>query len=325
MPRRGDSGSSRRTPRRRAHRKPVKTDPGLAKKSQFLTHLLKHLDLLVYAEIATIYYMECSAVRFFLRAWTQQNFLSPKPDDWPIPMPAIQSQILAVFLPATLCLLVHIFGTLPTAGEASRGYLHGGMIVDFIGQKPPTTRLTLLGLDLLILVLQCFMLTVHAEREKIRAIIKPKRSRLVAALEEVAEDINELLPSQHDDVFRAGGGATRSSRPAREDNGDIEMQALGRTDSRGSVGDDNDDDDDDDDERSAFLGGASATSSPRASLLDVMSSGNGMLREFHVLHTIRSATPDFWGTVGHTLQSAGYQSTMARLRASRSGTRLGGN
>lgn len=55
----GSSASSRRRPRRRPHRKPVKADPGLAKKSQFLTHLLKHLDLLVYAEIATLYYMEC--------------------------------------------------------------------------------------------------------------------------------------------------------------------------------------------------------------------------------------------------------------------------
>ncbi|KAL2756406.1 hypothetical protein ACRALDRAFT_2104499 [Sodiomyces alcalophilus JCM 7366] len=305
MLRRG-SGSSRRPSRRGRHRRTAKADPGLAKKSQFLTHLLKHLDLLVYAEIATLYYMECSAIRLILRIWTQQNFLSPKPDDWPIPMPAIRSQILAVFLPAALCLLAHLFGTLPTAGEVSRGYLHGGMVVDFIGQKPPATRLTLLGLDLLILVLQCFMLTVHAERERIRALIRPRRSRLVTVLEAVVGDIDGLLPSRHDDVFHPGRTATRSSAPTGQNTGDIEMQALGGPENTDPITD-------------------NVSSSPRASLLDVMSSGNGVLRDFYVLQTIRSATPDFWGTVGHTLQSTGYESTLARITARRGGRRLGGN
>lgn len=229
-------------------------------------------------------------------------------------MPAIRSQVLAVFLPAAMCLLAHLFGALPIAGEASRGYLHGGMIVDFIGQKPPSTRLTLLGLDILILILQCFMLTVHAEREKIRALTRPRRSRLVTILEEVAGDINGLLPSRHEDVFQSGRAATRSASAAEQSNGDIEMQALGRTDSRDSAAEDDREDDGD--------GGASGTSSPRASLLDVMSSGNAMLGDFHVIHTIRSATPDFWGTVGHTFQSVGYQSTLTRIRRRR-GRRLG--
>lgn len=57
--RRNGSGSrSTRPSRRRRHRNAAKADPGLVKKSHFLTHLLKNLDLLVYAEIATLYYME---------------------------------------------------------------------------------------------------------------------------------------------------------------------------------------------------------------------------------------------------------------------------
>lgn len=57
-----DPSPSRRSPSRR-HRKKRKgkkrTDPGLMKKLAFVTHLLNSLDVLVFAELSSLYYMEC--------------------------------------------------------------------------------------------------------------------------------------------------------------------------------------------------------------------------------------------------------------------------
>lgn len=51
----GDS-SARNRRRRRKNRK--KRNPGLKKKLEFVTHLLKGLDTLVFAELSALYYME---------------------------------------------------------------------------------------------------------------------------------------------------------------------------------------------------------------------------------------------------------------------------
>lgn len=45
--------------RQHKRRSKKKQNPGLAKKLGFLTHLLKTLDLVVFAELSSMYYMEC--------------------------------------------------------------------------------------------------------------------------------------------------------------------------------------------------------------------------------------------------------------------------
>ena len=50
------SNTNRR--RRRKKKSSKKRNPGLVKKLQFLTHLLKTLDLVVFAELSSLYYME---------------------------------------------------------------------------------------------------------------------------------------------------------------------------------------------------------------------------------------------------------------------------
>lgn len=54
---RSRSGNGRQQRRRRRSKK--KQNPGLAKKLAFLTHLLKTLDLVLFAELSSLYYMEC--------------------------------------------------------------------------------------------------------------------------------------------------------------------------------------------------------------------------------------------------------------------------
>lgn len=62
-------------------------------------------------------------------------------------------------------MVFHAFFIRPEAGEATRGYLHGGLFIDFIGQKPvPVFRL--LAFDVLILLVDIVMLALVIERVK---------------------------------------------------------------------------------------------------------------------------------------------------------------
>lgn len=56
---RSRSSSGRQRRRRGSRRSRRRQNPGLAKKLAFLTHLLKTLDLVLFAELSSLYYMEC--------------------------------------------------------------------------------------------------------------------------------------------------------------------------------------------------------------------------------------------------------------------------
>ncbi|KAK2046998.1 hypothetical protein LZ31DRAFT_629489 [Colletotrichum somersetense] len=90
-----DDGDTRST-RRRRRRKHRKINPGLARKFDFMTQLLRNLDALVYAELCTLYYMECSILRFAVRVYGQHHWLTPKPDDYPLTMEAARSQVISL-------------------------------------------------------------------------------------------------------------------------------------------------------------------------------------------------------------------------------------
>ncbi|TDZ25943.1 DSC E3 ubiquitin ligase complex subunit 4 [Colletotrichum orbiculare MAFF 240422] len=297
-----------RSSRRRRRRKHRKVNPGLARKFDLMTQLLRNLDALVYAELCTLYYMECSIFRFAVRVYGQHHWLTPKPDDYPLTMEAPRSQVISVFVPNLLCILLHIFAALPTAGEAARGYLHGGVIVDFIGQKPPTSRLTFLALDFIILAVQCLMLAVHAEREKLRAIVRPNIFRLPHALEDQnAATSTQDLDAEERGVLRDAPGLDLEGADS------VELQPLRpQDDAEPSSRADRSRERSRSSRRRSSIHSASGLQ-----LFDVLSSGNGVLGEFHISHTIRNATTDFRGAAGHSLQTLGYTATLTRLSAIR--------
>ena len=74
-----------------------------------------------------------SFFRFFIRCAIQLNFLTPKPINLPTPAQR-RSVIIGLFGWTIVNLLIHILGTAPEAGEATGGWLHGGLIIDFVGQ-----------------------------------------------------------------------------------------------------------------------------------------------------------------------------------------------
>ena len=67
-------------------------------------------------------------------------------------------------------MLLHLVFSPPSAGEATRGYLHEGWMIDFVGQASPVGKWRLLGLDCLCLGLQIVMLCMTLEKNKEKSL-----------------------------------------------------------------------------------------------------------------------------------------------------------
>lgn len=108
----------------------------------------------------------------------QLLYLTPKPPLVPTP-PNIKDRpyIGAIFGTNILCFLLHLWLSRPSAGEATRGYLHGGLLIDFIGQKGPTSKMHLLLLDVGIAVLQMVMLAAVTEEKNMESKKKARSHR----------------------------------------------------------------------------------------------------------------------------------------------------
>lgn len=63
-------------------------------------------------------------------------------------------------------MFLHAFVLRPEAGEETRGYLHGGLFIDFIGQAPVSIS-RLLSFDFFILLIDVVMLALIIERVKL--------------------------------------------------------------------------------------------------------------------------------------------------------------
>ncbi|KAI1813290.1 DUF1746-domain-containing protein [Poronia punctata] len=280
---------------------------GLSKKLQFLTGLALNLDTLVYAELCTIYYMDCSFFRLFIRWMAQTLFASPKTEDSVLIVP--NYHVSAIVAPNLLCIFLHLISSPPEAGEALRGYLHGGVLFDFIGQKPPSSRFTLILLDVVVLAIQCFMITVNIEKEKIRNTIKPPRTNRAPGFSITAP----IISQDHDAEER---GVLRDA-PIIDDmneTDDIEMRPLQDPDDT-NVGEDGR-------EGTRPPGRSSAQRRGQLDdLIDVLRSGNGVLANFHIPQLLRTAwhsretRPE--GAAVYALQNVGYNATLAALAARR--------
>ncbi|KAG5290048.1 DUF1746 superfamily domain-containing protein [Histoplasma ohiense] len=141
-------------------------------KMVMLERLLRDFDMLIYCELSAVYYMDCSIFHFAIRAIVQFIFFTPKAG--PLSESSTnEPSIVAVFASNILCIFLHYVSSTPTAGEVSRGYLHGGLFIDFIGQKGPISKFHLFLLDMLILSMQLVMLCVILEKEKTKLLARP--------------------------------------------------------------------------------------------------------------------------------------------------------
>ncbi|KPM45520.1 hypothetical protein AK830_g1062 [Neonectria ditissima] len=297
---------------RRKRKKIRKRNPGLARKLEFVTHLLKSLDTLVFVELSALYYMECSMFRFVLRAVGQYMYLTPKDDSFPFLMPASRMHVMLVVVPNIICMLLHLFCSLPVGPDYHRGYMHGGLVIDFVGQKPPTSRLYYILADVAILAIQCLMLTVHTERERLRLMLKtfrPMGSDLATQQAMTVPSIEDL------DAEERGISRETSSSVTTDETNDVEMQPLRRAS-------DADEASEQPGESESLSRELSTEESSRSPLSDLLSSGNAILGEYHVIHSIRSAAMDLERTAAHSLRTLSYGATMAALEARRRGANV---
>ncbi|KAF2997786.1 hypothetical protein E8E14_003309 [Neopestalotiopsis sp. 37M] len=271
-----------------------KEKAGMTKKLAFFMHLLTKLDLLIYAELCVMYYMDCSFFRLLIRWIPHWLFLSVKPEIAIIPY--FNYPISAIVGPNIFCMFLHVVTSLSQASEISRGYLHGGVLVDFVGQKAPASKFSLLLVDLVVLCLQCLMLSVNLEKDRIKKILNPPRQPEGSAGAAAAPATN---PNQdHDHEER---GVLRDAPTVEEIDG-IEMQPLGS----------------DDAETSSLLG---RRDNNQDGLRDTLASGNATLADFHVRTALRRAWTDRGNTseaaAAYSLQSMSYNATLAALAAQR--------
>ncbi|EWC45178.1 hypothetical protein DRE_06066 [Drechslerella stenobrocha 248] len=190
------------------------------KKTEWLDHLLRNLDIVTYCHFSYLYFLDISFIRFLLRAIVQINLFAQRPPNFPTPQRTQKrSAVVSIFGSTLICFLFHVFSDAPSASEATAGYLHGGMIIDFVGQEGPISRLRLVLVDLLILFLQLTMLAIKVTKQDILDGSSPSRNgppqdldseeRGVNVADEEFEDIESGLLSDSLDT-----DGLRARRPA---------------------------------------------------------------------------------------------------------------
>lgn len=267
-----------------------------------------------------------------MRSLVQYMYLTPKPEDFLKLMPAPRPQIYTVFASNVLCMLLHLLLALPEASETMRGYLHGGVIIDFVGQKAPTSRLGLLLLDCLVLMLQCVMCAVWLEKDRLKKIEVTLRS--VAAGGVPKTNANTPTPpvasgtagnaASTQDLDAEERGVLRDDPLGEDDSRDIELQPLVTERPSQGVAESSSSSSGQLEARYQrilrSLGGSGPQEqgADRPSLLDVLMSGNGLLANFHVVHSVRTLAAESnsaSNVAAYPLRLTGYTTTWAALAA----------
>ncbi|KAJ5781058.1 hypothetical protein N7457_006218 [Penicillium paradoxum] len=136
----------------------------------FIDRLLRDLDILIYCQLSALYYMDCSIILFAIRAIVELICFTPKAP--PFEPTRTQPFVGAIIGSNLICMLFHAFIIRPEAGEETRGYLHGGLFIDFIGQAPVSVT-QLLSFDLVIFLIDIIMLGLIIERVKTTGTLAP--------------------------------------------------------------------------------------------------------------------------------------------------------
>lgn len=172
-------------------------------------------------------------------------------------------------------LLLHLARPAPAAADDTRGYLHGGLMIDFIGQQGPTSKWRLAALDVCILCLQLVMVAVHVKRRE----LKKKLAALSAGTP--APTAADAATSESSTAAATEPAQLPHANAARaQDADDEERGVLHRTDTLSDLGADPDADEDD-----ALLP-SSSHAAHRADALDILTSGQCVVGDFTLLDTL---------------------------------------
>ncbi|KAG9189520.1 hypothetical protein G6011_06388 [Alternaria panax] len=243
------------------------------KRIQMLGELLRNLDMVVYLELITLYHLDCSFFWLLFKAFTHGFLLTPVPDTATVTRPPDEPR---PFLPLllfsfTVNFLLHLTYPAPAAGEDTRGYLHGGLMIDFIGQQGPTSKWKLGALDLCILFLQLVMVSVHVKRRQ----LKKNLAKLSAG--GGVPDITTATRATSDSAPTATAAATNDNAARDQDADDEERGVLHRTDTFSDLGMDPDNEED------ALL---PPSESGHVDAVELLSSGQCVIGDFTLIDTL---------------------------------------
>ena len=204
-------------------------------------------------------------------------FFTPK--STPLPTTTRHQPYVGAMLGSNLFpILIHLISPNPEAGEAFRGYLHGGFFIDFVGQKGPVSKIWLVALDLVILIIQVVMLGALLEREKTKALITSSRSTSSST----AEPTQETANSQDHDSEERGVLRPQSPQRPRPEDGDIELDDL-----RPSQGDSNSSDESDERQELLAEPGEEDNGSGDIHPRDPFSRGDFVVLDMGIITTLR--------------------------------------
>jgi hypothetical protein len=133
-----------------------------------------------------------------------------------------------IFFTNSVSILLHTFLTAPEASEAARGYLHGGLLVDFIGELGPISKFKLFLLDILTTCLQLFVLAAVLEkRDLVRKITnRVDRATGVTVIDQgQVEDVGQGHNAEERGLFPSDGTPSQG----------LEMKTLGSDEGRQPV------------------------------------------------------------------------------------------
>lgn len=116
--------------------------------------LQKALDVITVLELACLYALDNSLTFLILRNTVHNTFI-PKPASI-----SANPQIAPVLLANLVCFIGHLFA----AREG--GYIHGGIVIDVVGEIAPISRCRLLLADALVTALQLIMLALAWEKDR---------------------------------------------------------------------------------------------------------------------------------------------------------------
>lgn len=218
----------------------------------------------------------CSVVLFAIRAVVELIFFTPKASPFD---PTRNHPFVGAIIASNLfCMIFHAFFIRPEAGEDTRGYLHGGLFIDFVGQQPaPVFRL--LSFDILIFVVDFIMLALIVERVKTAGPTQPS-------------PLNTTQTTTDTSTGSVQPGSDQQDHDAEERGvmRDTENSADPHTLTAG-VSPIADIDEDVNDERTTLLadpGESSSGRTPRGGHpLDFVSTGQTVIMEMNFLDTIR--------------------------------------
>ena len=156
-----------------------------------------------------------------------------------------------------------------------RGYIHGALLIDFVGEMGPISKIRMVLLDLVIMALQFVILAVVLEREALKKGMEGSLGPAASSTEEETGLGGQDHDAEEQGVHRSLAGETE----------DIEMQPL-RSIMRPEAGDDyHGSDIDTFPDLSLTLPRSSASEHP----LDTFNSGQHVIVNLHITETIRTS------------------------------------